>query len=268
MKDEYPRAEKRAVVGSKCGTTPSPELLHRGGERGAGRAAASHWGRSTSRGEGTGRGSYFREAPHGPWMESCSKHAQPPRPRTPAYAESSNWHAGQERPWLDDPQSRQEALQTAASLSTSDYHPWLLSSTPSAITAWIGCRRLFPVSELVPSRASTAAGPCFLQDNMHGDSYPCCCQSIRLLTCIFANPSHRRFDSANVDVVTAACRSGVGLPLARTTVDRWGAGRVEWLTGFKHRPDPPPAREGSRPGLSRSRGLDALPLALASDSLG
>jgi hypothetical protein len=36
----------------------------------------------------------------------------------------------------------------------------------------------FPV--MGPQTTPTSAGPCFLQDSMHGDSYPCCRQSIRL----------------------------------------------------------------------------------------
>jgi hypothetical protein len=45
----------------------------------------------------------------------------------------------------------------------------------------------FPV--MGPQTTPTSAGPCFLQDSMHGDSYPCCRQSIRLCLPAYSSKS-------------------------------------------------------------------------------
>ena len=90
-KDEHPRAEKRAMVGSKSGTTPKTEN-YCAGLRSRGRSSCA-----LPLGEGRRRerdgtfGSYFREAPHG----VMQTHAQPPRAsRAQAYP-SCHWRQGE-----------------------------------------------------------------------------------------------------------------------------------------------------------------------------
>jgi hypothetical protein len=149
-----------------------------GGVLQAGRAVAGDWGkRTTSRARrGRPRQGPFAAIFARRLMESCKPMASRPAPRC---SRISGW--------------LQRAEDKGAQGARSPNFPkWALEYLRLRCTAaqrQNGCvgqsqqwTRLptacFPV--MGPQTTPTSAGPCFLQDSMHGDSYPCCRQSIRL----------------------------------------------------------------------------------------
>jgi hypothetical protein len=103
---------------------------------------------------------------------------QPPRPPMLQHPQTIFLLGGKGETWAavltGRSQSGQEALQRSLTANIADC---LVSD--HGVGQWaFGCRRLLP--RQAPPATLTIAGPCFLQDNMHGDSYPCCRQSIRL----------------------------------------------------------------------------------------
>jgi hypothetical protein len=202
LKDEHPRAEARTMVGSKSGSTPGPEILcpassARGGvgassrprDSRPARAAIGHARYRGQRGMGFSS-SYFREAPHGV-MQTLG---QPPRPLAAQHALICGRGAARMQTAQDDCKSGREPCSVVASPAHSRF--LRLRLRLRCTSAYVGrCAQWAPQRASAadgllprhgPPATPTIAGPCFLQDSMHGDSYPCCrAINSSWLTCIF-----------------------------------------------------------------------------------
>jgi hypothetical protein len=202
--------------GSKSGSTPRPKLLCRGASSRPRDMWPAIGGGGRYRGpDGHGIASYFREAPHG----VMQTHAQPPRPRmlsTSDLRQGSRPAAG--------------CIGRCPKVGRALRHDSLAHSSISGyvakVAAWDNGTMAsaadvpFPVME--PPATPRIAGPCFLQDSMHGDSYPCCRPSIRL--CLPAYSS-----KALTDVEIAAPLPGASCDERPALVDHSRARKANWL---------------------------------------